>query len=211
MVRKIIGVLCLIIAAGGLIGTITGDGEGTAEMVVLVCIFAALGLFLFLKKGKTKEQKAEQKAKKQAVKEKQSRTFPCEHMAGLPLAQGSACIIVFNDDGISIDGGGNTFRVAFDKVTDLQIKTDVDIQKSYVSSIGGAVGGAVLFGPLGAIVGGRAKEKKTKTVEYYLIITYNKDGAVDYLSFHIYDYPKAERLVRGCKVKLTTTSTTVDL
>lgn len=44
------------------------------------------------------------------------------------------------------------------------IKTDKEIQQQYVSSVGGAVGGAVLFGPLGAITGGRAKKKTVKEV-----------------------------------------------
>lgn len=43
----------------------------------------------------------------------------------------------------------------------------------YVSSIGGTVGGAMLFGTLGAMTGGRAKKKTVKNeTHHYLIITY---------------------------------------
>ena len=38
--------------------------------------------------------------------------------------------------------------------------TNEQISKQAVSSAGGAVAGAVLFGPLGAIIGGRAKGVK---------------------------------------------------
>lgn len=211
MARKIIGVLCLVMAVAGFFATATQQGVDAVASGIIAAIFGIVGLILILKKGKTKKQKAEQKSKNEMVKDEWSRTFPCEHITGLPLAQGSACTIVFNDDGISIDGGGNVFRVAFDRVTDLQIKSDVDIQKNYVSSVGGAVGGAVLFGPLGAIIGGRAKEKRTKTAEYYLIITYNKDGAVDYLSFHIFGNLKTGKLIQRYRPLLSGQKATIDL
>lgn len=48
------------------------------------------------------------------------------------------------------------------------------------------MGGAVLFETLGAMIGGRAKQKKIRTIEDYFIITYQKDGAADYISFKIH-------------------------
>lgn len=38
---------------------------------------------------------------------------------------------------------------------------------------------------LGAIVGVRAKEKKSTTVKEYLIFTYLKEDKVDYISFDV--------------------------
>ena len=110
-----------------------------------------------------------------------------------------------------ITSGGNTFNVALNKLTDVQIKTNAEIQKQYVSSVGGAVGGAVLFGPLGAMVGGRAKQKQIRTLEHYLIITYLKDGNVDYLSFLLPGLStKAINLVKQYK-PLLSGSAVVDL
>lgn len=65
------------------------------------------------------------------------------------------------------------------------IKTDTEIQQQYISSVGGAVGGAVLFGPLGAMIGGRAKKKTIKNeVHRYLIITY-QSPEIKYIGFEI--------------------------
>lgn len=89
------------------------------------------------------------------------------------------------DDEFQISGGGNNFVLQKDKISEISVMTDTEIQKQYVSSIGGAVAGGVVFGPLGAIVGGRAKEKKTKTKTYYLIFTYVSDNEVRYMSFEI--------------------------
>lgn len=114
-----------------------------------------------------------------------SLVIQADHMAGLPLGQGAKCDIYLCEEKVVFQKDANTFNLYFDKVLDVTTKTDVEIQKQYVSSVGGAVGGAVLFGPLGAIVGGRAKEKKSKTENTYLIYTYEKDGNVDYISFEV--------------------------
>ena len=78
------------------------------------------------------------------------------------------------------------------------IKTDTEIQDQAVSSIGGAVAGAAMFGALGAIIGGRAKTKKVKTVIQYLIITYTDNkGELAYIGFDIKNNPpSAAKLVK---------------
>ncbi len=108
-----------------------------------------------------------------------------KHQAGLPLSQDTSCEITVENDCFKISGGGNVFELKKNKITDIAVKTDAEIQKQYVSSIGGAVAGGMVFGPLGAIVGGRAKEKKTTTITYYLIFTYRSKDEIDYASFEI--------------------------
>lgn len=213
MARKILGGLLLFFAIFGLIGSLSDDNPDAivAGIIVIVIVFIIPGLLLLFIKGKGKEEKAAIKSEKQKAKDRRARTVFGEHMAGLPVAQGTNCTLIFEDDHIIMDGGGNSFRVSYDKITDLQIKTDVDIQKSYVSSVGGAVGGAVLFGPLGAMVGGRAKEKTTRTYDYYFIVTYNKDNAVEYISFRVFDYSGVSKLIQRYKPMLSGKSITIDL
>lgn len=129
--------------------------------------------------------------RKKAQKEQGKRTLTCDHVAGLPLAEGAHCTIVFDDERIEISSGNSSFRLDMQKVTDVTITTSTEIQKSYVSSAGGAAAGAALFGPLGAMVGGRIKEKTTKTIDEYFIIAYHKNDTVDYLSFFV---PESEYL-----------------
>lgn len=88
-------------------------------------------------------------------------------------------------DKYEINANGMTFNLDKQKVTDVCIKTDTEIQQQYVSSAGGAVGGALLFGPLGAIIGGRAKKKKSKMVFRYLIVTYMSENEVKYVGFDV--------------------------
>ena len=79
----------------------------------------------------------------------------------------------------------------------MNLSTSTEIESAYISSVGGAVAGAALFGPLGALVGGRTKEKKVKKVEHYMIFTYLKDGRIDYISVKVQEnhVTKAAKLV----------------
>ncbi len=132
---------------------------------------------------RAKQEKIEENLKKE--KEIKNTLYNMKHVSGLPLSEGSICSILYSDDQLIITGGGNNFHLSIQKITDICIKTDTELQKSYVSSVGGAVGGAVLFGTLGAMIGGRAKEKTITTITNYLIITYIRDNDIDYIGFEI--------------------------
>lgn len=212
VIRKIVGGFFLLMAAGFIANTVIPEIESGVVDVVCAGIFLALGLLLLFMKGKSKEEKAEIKEEKAEIKARRreakeqakelaKRQVTADHVAGLPLAAFVACTLSFEDAGISVHSSGNTFSLSYDKMTDMAIRTSVEIQKAYVSSIGGAVAGAALFGPLGAIVGGRAQEKQSKTVENYAIFTYLKDGGIDYLSFKLHgqDFYKVLKLMEQYK------------
>lgn len=114
-----------------------------------------------------------------------------KHMAGLPMAEGAEIFVYRCKDKVVFERNQDTIELEINKVRDILIKTDVEIQKSYVSSAGGAVGGYVLFGPLGAMIGGRAKEKKSTTVEKYLIFAYEKENDLNYISMEVTNEPNA--------------------
>lgn len=118
------------------------------------------------------------------------------HMTGLPIADGTYCKIYLHPDKYVFEYKKTTYELPIDRITDVSIKTEKEVQTSYVSSIGGAVGGAVLLGPLGAIIGGRAKKKKTTTRKYYLIISYKKDEKYDCITFDATGCLKAHKFVK---------------
>lgn len=152
MARKGIGIFFLIIAIGGLYGSFAApqkiDAIGAG---VGVAIYLVIGLVLLFKKGKTEEEKAALKAQREEAKERSRRMLITEHMAGLPLAQAVTCTVSFGDAGIAICNSGNMFNLNYGEITGMDIKTSVEIQKVYVSSAGGAIAGAILFGPLRAM------------------------------------------------------------
>ncbi|MFJ7971324.1 hypothetical protein [Psychrobacillus sp. NPDC096389] len=201
----------------GLFNTISRFGEvSSADTVVMVIVLALVALFeLFLIKRYKKSvntnaviERETQKAKVANEKFNKESIIPgskarrqligadicikVNHMTGLPVAEGAEVFVYRCENKVVFERNQDTFELESANMKDILIKTDVEIQKNYVSSVGGAVGGYVLFGPLGAMVGGRAKEKKSTTVEKYLIFDYiNKEGKQDFISFEVTNEPNA--------------------
>lgn len=194
--RRIMGGFYLVMALGAVCGALVSGPVGAGVCLALGGLFLLLGLWLILREGKSQEARQERRQQKQEAKEKNSRMLVVEHMAGLPLAQSTICTVSFEDACVAIHSGGNAFNLSYDKITDMDLKTSTEIQKAYVSSAGGAIVGGALFGPLGAMVGGRVKEKRSKTVENFVIFTYLKDGNIDYLSFKVQAAYKAMKLIQ---------------
>ena len=131
------------------------------------------------------------------IKEIDPRVFvSIPHVNGLPIAENTLCQIYYTDDNLFIDGSGQSFNLSNEKISAIEIKTDVEIQKQYVSSVAGGITGTLVFGPLGALIGGRVKEKKIKNTTRYLIITYTSDNEIKYLGFDITYTPKALEIIK---------------
>lgn len=109
-----------------------------------------------------------------------------KHTAGLPIAEDVYCKIFCFKDRVQINYNDIKFNLNREKIKDACMKTDVEIQNQYVSSAGGAIAGGLLFGPVGALIGGRAKKKTVKNSKNYLIITYIDDNEqIKYLGFDV--------------------------
>ena len=143
-------------------------------VAIILLVFAVLCIVMAIKTSNIK--KKQKKAIKVLKAHGLTQQLIAKHTYGLPIAEGLACTIQAYNDHIDFLSG----------TTHITLKNETEIQKQYVSSVGGAVGGAVLFGPLGAMIGGRAKKKTSKTTSFYFIITYKKaDAALDYLGFDV--------------------------
>lgn len=120
------------------------------------------------------------------------------HINGLPLAENLLCEVFSYPDRIEFKAGSTNIELNREKITDMCIKTDTEIQNQAVSSVGEAIAGGVMFGTLGAIIGGRAKIKKVKTTTQYLIITYTgEQGELKYIGFDTKNNPpSAVKLVK---------------
>lgn len=190
----ILFIFSIFMTMGGIIASLAGDTSAIGVLIVGIVLD-----IVFYKKYRKSKMGVKEKQKLDAQKQKEveridllDRTINVSHQAGLPLAEGAVGTIVKENEHFRIVVGGNEFSLRNEKITDICVKTDVEIQTQYVSSAGGAVAGGMLFGPLGAMVGGRAKQKNTSTVEYYLIFTYRSNAnEICYASFKVYDAKKA--------------------
>ncbi len=119
------------------------------------------------------------------------------HVNGLPIPENVLCEVFSYPDRIDFKSGTTEIKLPKEKITDISIKTDTEIQQQLVSSAGGAIAGVMLFGSLGAIIGGRVKTKKVKTTTNYLIITYKSENELKYIGFDIQNNPpSADKLVK---------------
>lgn len=196
--RKIIAWGCFaMVGVGGLAVLLESGapGEALAPMIV----FLVLGLWIQPKSKLREEQvqrkKAQKRVQAEIYRQRRLKVLRGDHITGLPLPQGVDCSLCFDERRLTISGGGQEFRLAYDKIVNIELHTDVDIQKSYVSSVGGAIGGYMLFGELGAMVGGRAKERTSTVEEYYALVTYLKDGTSAGLSFRTKDGALAQEII----------------
>lgn len=96
-------------------------------------------------------------------------------LSGLNMPTGTTCKVVAAGDKMVISALKQEYTLPNRKIIGVDIQTMKDFQKQYVSSIGGAVAGGVLLGPLGAILGGMAQQKTIKNTTPLLIVTYEKE------------------------------------
>lgn len=179
-------------------------------VVIFLVIFILFCLFMIYytsyKKSKYKNELSALK------KEKEATLFvTLSHFYGLPIAQNVLIQLFSCPNEYEFLANGNTFKLNKNKVTDITITNDVEIQKNNVSSIGGAVGGAILFGPIGAMIGGRTKEKTSKIINSYLIFTFLDNNEINYIAFNCTGNSHAYKFVKEFKQYNQKASTTINL
>lgn len=201
LLKRIAGVFTGLLCITG-ISIIFEERKSTG--IFLIILFGALTFILLRPTAKEKQKKiAKQEKRKEKLK-----TCTMKHVNGLPIAEDVNCNITLTDDKYIFSSGSMNFELEKSKITDICIKTDTEIQQQYVSSVGGAVVGGALFGPLGAMIGGRAKKKTVKhESHHYLIITYQSDE-IKYIGFDInYAAASAKVYIEDFKNSCTNTST----
>lgn len=121
------------------------------------------------------------------------------HVFGLPVMPGAICNVISKYYEITIESQGTVLTLDKNRITYIGKENNIQKYSQAISSIGGAVGGAMLFGGIGAAIGGRAKSRNFQSKKQYLVITYiGDDESVKYV---IFDYtPKAQVLINDFKL-----------
>lgn len=178
---------------------------GVLTLFIIFCV----RMFVVTSKAKKEGKKKMKNLKNQGL----SVYAAFHHVNGLPLAENLLCEVFSYPDRIEFKAGTTNIKLAREKITDMCLKFDTEIQNQAVSSIGGAIAGSVMFGTLGAIIGGRAKNKKVKTTTQYLIITYTgEQGELKYIGFDIKNNPpSAAKLVKEFRELNTNSGVQIEL
>lgn len=192
--------------------TISDEFLAYIVMLMIPVFFLILSIVSY---KRTKKMKKALKENKQQLLSKNDAIdyVALTHTTGLPIAEDAPCGLLLKADSLEISGGGTTFNLPKSRILSVSEKTDVDVQKQYVSSTGRAIAGGLMFGAVGAAVGGRAKKKETKTTTLYLVVTYKKDADVAYLMFKIGAYTNKEtrNFINNLKSGIQTQDVKIDL
>lgn len=92
------------------------------------------------------------------------------HISGLPMPENVPCLMLSMGDHFLFLRDNQTIRLNANQVQDMVFSFTTQTQNHINSSIGGAVVGGMIAGPLGAAIGGRAKKTQTSTHTRYLTI-----------------------------------------
>lgn len=177
-----------------LIGVISTIIEKAYEGAIFYALLSILFFYLYKKKDVEKENKII------TNENKSFKPFSLPFVSGLNLPEGSNCSLTLEEDTFHFFINGTEFSLNSNQITDISIKTNKEIEKQYVSSIGGAITGGLLLGPLGAAIGGRAKTKKNIKIQNFLIFTYiKKDNSIDYIVFKITNSFKLNKIKKNIK------------
>jgi len=177
--------------------TSAGNGIVGAILPIIIILLICGGAIAFCIKMFMLTSKAKRTVKEECERFKNGIFQPVKgtfsHTAGLPVPPGTQCLLHLTENGLAISSLSGKFNISIDKLMSIATKTDTDIQKSkqYVSSAGGAVAGGMMFGAVGAMIGGRAKEKESTvtTIKNYMVVTYKKEDSIDYLLFELSETP----------------------
>ncbi|MBE6489170.1 MAG: SHOCT domain-containing protein [Methanosphaera stadtmanae] len=118
--------------------------------------------------------KAEKNKEKEYIKE-----HICEFnsMNGLPVSQGSTVKIEKLEDKILITAGTYIQEIKYSEIVNIENRTFIEEKIKNKSTVGRAVTGGLLFGGVGAIVGGMTGgQKKEVNKKFGFEITYLKNG-----------------------------------
>ncbi len=129
-----------------------------------------------------------------------------KHATGLPIAQSDLVDLYVCENHLAIESSAAKSKLDYERIRDASIVSSTEIINQRVSSIGGAVAGAVIFGPLGAIIGGRSKNHKTKKIDKFLVVVYDKKDNLEQLAFSIEDATaelNAQKLIAAIKPRLS--------
>jgi len=172
---------------------------------IIIVILGILG-HISSAKGKKKEA-AEMQSK--GIK---NRLYSVKHVYGLPCPEDTRVTIEAYKDRISFSANNVNYDLPYGRINDVCMKTDFEIRTQTTSSAGGAVAGAMLFGPLGAAIGGRTKSTNYFDAKDYLIFTYtDKTGKIAYMGFQISMKKDAKLFIEAVRPRLPKAPANVEL
>ena len=104
-------------------------------------------------------------------------------VGGLNLPEGAPCMAIALRSRVVFTALGQEYSLPADRIISASVMTKRQMQRQYVSNAGGALAGAMLLGPVGALIGGYAGRRSISSSAKYLIFTYQDGEEIKYIVF----------------------------
>ena len=183
---------------------------GLVVFLIIMVVLMIFSLYMFHITNKARKE-GKKKVKDLKAQGMLSIAF-LPHVYGLPIPENTNCEIRTYADRMEFHGGNADINLNRNKIVNVAMATDVDIQKQAVSSTGGAILGYAALGPLGAAIGGRVKNRTVRTATTYLIISYRDGESFKHIGFEVGPaINKAQELVNEFNKLNQNTVTKIDL
>ena len=148
------------------------DGDQRFLIPTALAALMVLACFIYLGVNSAKHPVNEQRIQRAQETGKPVVTARFPLVSGLELPADVPCTLCYYTDRLTVDAAGQLYTLPRERILGAAMSTVKDVQRQYVSSAGGAVAGGILFGPLGAMLGGMVKEKRIRTSTRLLLLTY---------------------------------------
>lgn len=132
------------------------------------------------------------------------------HLSGLDLPSDIKCRLAYWPDRLTVTAMNQQFSLPHSKIRGAAKSTREQAQRYYVSSAGGALAGAALFGPVGAAIGGRTRQKVSYTRSSCLVLAYGEAGEGP--KYLIFEWNNSARpFLSACRKQCKGVDTRIDL
>lgn len=179
--KTLFNAFCWLLAIMFLVAIVSEVADGEAPVTLSLIIAVLIILYLIVgKQIKKLILKAAVRNKSRIPFLQNVTLFKCKvnHINGLALPEGAECKVLISPANIEFRAMGQKTRLGQHKIVDVSVHTKDEIHKQYVSSAGGAVAGGMLFGVIGAAVGGSIHLKSYKENSNFLIFSYHADQEI---------------------------------
>jgi len=142
-------------------------------------------------------------------KKKEVTKVVLKHTDGLKSYGDAMVNLEINDDKQCIIITPKVYKIPpvslkYENILNIASVSEKDIIEKNKSTVGRAIVGGVVLGPLGAIVGGMSGigTNKGNQVNYYTVINYQVDGEVKVLSFKVFGFANWTGFIQSVKSRI---------
>lgn len=150
-------------------------------------------------KKETKEKETEKRLYYSKQYQEISSSLSWVHLYGLPVSELAVCD-VWECKNCLVFYCGHPYVLNYSKIINAEYMSQTEVTKHYYDDATGAIAGGLMFGPIGALIGGGTEVDEETKYRYFVRITYKSENGTNDVLFNVTDAQySAKNFVRTIK------------